>query len=324
MPARPPSTVQGLPPSEVELWTQQRLCWSKASPRSLPVHGQRGTSTCRPSPVFGVRPYEEPSRFLPTLMPLGWRGAAPSRTRRLRGTSSTSTTRVTPLCGPHEPGPGPARLQRRHRIQSTLQDVVEIAARLPIRGSIWGSMPNGRGTRPWVAQRQDLERARLAARHTSRGFADFVDWLVANPSLAACTAWAGRVAGRRLQRRAPDAAELQGPAFDRDAGEGGGYVYTTNQRTSSRIASAAFRPHRRRSPSTAPASSTSVRDGFHRALLRRGVTPAHGRLDPAPPPSASPRAPDDPGLHFGRRRPPAALARRLVRSRAHQGVLPPR
>ena len=32
----------------------------------------------------------------------------------------------------------------------------------------------------------------------------------------------------------PQSSKVQ--PFDRDAGEGGGYVYTTNQRTSSRIA----------------------------------------------------------------------------------------
>jgi nucleoside-diphosphate-sugar epimerase len=169
--------------------------WTKASAtqfcRSTAQRRDVAMPTLRLYSVYG--PYEEPSRLLPTLIARGLRGelpplADPSVARDFVYVDDACDALVR--AASHR-GPDPGAVYNvGSGVQSTLADVVEIARRLlPIHGeALWGSLPNRSwDTSTWVANNAKI-RSELdwLPRHTlDEGFASFVDWFVANPSLAA-------------------------------------------------------------------------------------------------------------------------------------------
>ena len=194
------------PPSEAELVEPNSdYAWTKASAtqfcRSTAQRRDVYLPTLRLYSVYG--PYEEPSRFLPSLVARGLRGELPPL-------ADASVARdfvyVDDVCDAFvrvatNRGPDPGAVYNLGTgVQSTLADVVEIARRrLPIRGEpSWGSMPNRSwDTSTWVANNAKI-RSELGwlPRHTlDEGFSSFVDWFGANPDLAAVYG-----AGRAPQR----------------------------------------------------------------------------------------------------------------------------
>ena len=187
---------KNFPPSEVELVEPNSdYAWTKASAtqfcRSTAQRRDVSMPTLRLYSVYG--PYEEPSRFVPTLIAHGLRGELPpladaSVARDFVYVDDACDAFVRAATN-RSPDPG-AVYNVGTGVQSTLADVVEIARRrLPIRGEpLWGSMPNRSwDTSTWVANNAKIcSELDWLPRHTlDEGFADFVDWFVANPGLAA-------------------------------------------------------------------------------------------------------------------------------------------
>ncbi|MCW3045028.1 MAG: hypothetical protein JWL57_3186 [Actinobacteria bacterium] len=184
------------PPSEDELLEPNSdYAWTKACAtqfcRSIAQRRDAYMPTLRLYSVYG--PYEEPSRFVPSLIARGLRGELPPL-------ADASVARdfiyVDDVCDAFvqvaaKRGTDPGAVYNVGTgIQSTLADVVEIARRrLPIRGEpSWGSMPNRSWDVPvWVADNSKiLNELDWLPRHTlDEGFGKFLDWFLANPSLAA-------------------------------------------------------------------------------------------------------------------------------------------
>jgi nucleoside-diphosphate-sugar epimerase len=184
------------PPSEAELLEPNSdYAWTKASAtqfcRSTAQRRDAYMPTLRLYSVYG--PYEEPSRFLPSLIARGLRGelpplADPSVARDFVYVDDVCDAFVR-VAAHRGADPGPV-YNVGTGIQSTLADAVEIARRrLPIHGEpAWGSMAN----RLWDASVWVADTAKIRSvlgwspRHTlDEGFANLVDWFLANPSLAA-------------------------------------------------------------------------------------------------------------------------------------------
>jgi nucleoside-diphosphate-sugar epimerase len=184
------------PPSEFEVVEPNSdYAWTKASATQFCRYTAQGNnaylSTLRLYSVYG--PYEEPSRFLPRLLVEGLR-------RELPPLAEASVARdfvyVEDVCdafvqtASHRGSdPGPV-YNVGTGIQSTLGDVVEVARRrLSIPDEpVWGSMPNRSwDTGVWVADNSKIRRELdWRPRHSlEQGFGRFVDWFLANPSLAA-------------------------------------------------------------------------------------------------------------------------------------------
>ena len=184
------------PPSEDELLEPNSdYAWTKACAtqfcRSIAQRRDTYMPTLRLYSVYG--PYEQPSRFVPSLIARGLRGELPPL-------ADASVARdfiyVDDVCDAFvqvaaKRGTDPGAVYNVGTgIQSTLADVVEIARRrLPIRGEpSWGSMPNRSWDVPvWVADNSKiLNELDWLPRHTlAEGFGKFLDWFLAHPSLAA-------------------------------------------------------------------------------------------------------------------------------------------
>jgi nucleoside-diphosphate-sugar epimerase len=184
----PPSEVEVVEPNSDYAWTKvsaTQYCRYTAQSRDVYM------PTLRLYSVYG--PYEEPSRFVPSLIARGLRGELPPLAD---ATVARDFVYVDDVCDAFvqvaaNRGPDPGTVYNVGTgIQSTLADVVEIARRrLPIRGDpSWGSMPNRSWDAPvWVADNSKiLTELNWLPRHTlDEGFGKFVDWFLANPSLAA-------------------------------------------------------------------------------------------------------------------------------------------
>jgi nucleoside-diphosphate-sugar epimerase len=184
----PPSEAEVVEPNSDYAWTKAsatQFCRSTAQRRDVSM------PTLRLYSVYG--PYEEPSRFVPSLIACGLCGELPpladatvARDFVYVDDACDAFVRVAANRGP-DPG---AVYNVGTGIQSTLADVVEIARRrLPIRVEpSWGSMPNRSWDADvWVADNSKI-RSELGwlPRHTlDEGFGNFVDWFLANPGLAA-------------------------------------------------------------------------------------------------------------------------------------------
>ena len=169
--------------------------WSKASAtlywRFSAQSNGAWMPTLRLYSVFG--PYEEPSRFLPTLITRGLRGGLPplADPRVARDYVYVDDV-VDAFIRAAERGGGPdpgAVYNVGTGTQSTLADVVAIARRLlPIREEpAWGSMANRSwDTNVWVSDNRRIARdLRWKPRHSlAEGFGRFVEWFEANPGMA--------------------------------------------------------------------------------------------------------------------------------------------
>jgi len=173
------------PPSEDELLEPNSdYAWTKACAtlfcRSVAQRRDAYLPTLRLYSVYG--PYEEPSRFVPSLIARGLRGELPPLADASVARDfiyvddvcdafvQVAAKRATDPGAVYNVGTG---------IQSTLADVVEIARRrLPIRSEpSWGSMPNRSWDVPvWVADNsKTLSQPDWLPRHTlDEGFGKFL------------------------------------------------------------------------------------------------------------------------------------------------------
>lgn len=169
--------------------------WSKASATLLCRHTARlhnvRIPTLRLYSVYG--PYEEPGRFLPTLVSRGLHGELPPLADPLIARDYVYVDDVSDafVRAAAQPGPDPGAVYNVGTgVQSTLADVVEVArATLPIQDEPdWGSMANRSwDTNVWVSDNRKIVDE-LGWRPTvtlEDGFSRFVEWFRANPDLAA-------------------------------------------------------------------------------------------------------------------------------------------
>lgn len=183
-----PAETQRPEPNSGYAWG--KVCATQFCRFSAQRHNVR-MPTLRLYSVYG--PYEEPSRFLPTLIAHGRRGdlpplADPAVARDYVYVDDVSEAFVRAA---HHTGGDPGAIYNVGTgTQSTLADVVAVARRhLPIRQEpVWGSMANRAwDTTVWVSDNRKIsqELGWTPGSDLEDGFRRFVDWFDAHPDLAA-------------------------------------------------------------------------------------------------------------------------------------------